>query len=212
MRQVKISEIYKLEQTYTNAYLNKPLFRSFSIDKKIQKKVGPIVLHVLADYSPGEVEIYSTDNTEGIAFWTRPGQVSTGKRNFLKWISKMIIKVGIINSIRVAKVLMSLDKKSDDLSKESDYYLFILAVDPKFQKQGFASQLIKPMLKKFDKNKLTCSLDTTDSNNIKMYEHFGFEIKSVQKINKYIKKYHMIRKPKNKIHNNKLGIVSKKFP
>jgi ribosomal protein S18 acetylase RimI-like enzyme len=108
----------------------------------------------------------------------------------------MIIKVGILNSIRVAKVLMSLDKKSGDLSEESDYYLFILAVDPKFQKQGFASELIRPMLKKFDKNKLTCSLDTTDSDNIKMYEHFGFELKSVLKINKYITKHHMIRKPK----------------
>jgi ribosomal protein S18 acetylase RimI-like enzyme len=131
------------------------------------------VLHILADYSPGKVEIYSTDNNEGIAFWTRPRQRSAGKRNFLKWISKMIIKVGILNSINVARVLMSLDKKSGDLSEESDYYLFILAVDPKFQKQGFASELIKLMLKKFDKNKLTCSLDTTDSDNIKMYEHFG---------------------------------------
>jgi ribosomal protein S18 acetylase RimI-like enzyme len=196
MRSVRISEISKLEQTYTNAYLNKPLFRAFSTNKKIQKKIGPIILHILADYSPGKVEIYSTDNTEGIAFWTRPRQSSTGKRNFLKWISKMIIKVGILNSIKVARVLMSLDKKSGDLSEESDYYLFILAVDPKFQKQGFASELIKPMLKKFDKNKLTCSLDTTDSDNIKMYEHFGFEVKSVQKINKYIKKHHMIRKPK----------------
>lgn len=196
MRSVKISEISKLEQTYTNAYLNKPLFRAFSTNEKIQKKIGPIVLNILADYSPGKVEIYSTDNTEGIAFWTRPRQFSTGKRNFLKWISKMIIKVGILNSIKVARVLMSLDKKSGDLSEESDYYLFILAVDPKFQKQGFASKLIKPMLKKFDKNKLTCSLDTTDSNNIKMYEHFGFEVKSVQKINEYIKKHHMIRKPK----------------
>jgi hypothetical protein len=38
MRPIKISKISQLEQTYTNAYLNKPLFRAFSTNKKIQKK------------------------------------------------------------------------------------------------------------------------------------------------------------------------------
>ncbi|MBN1367330.1 MAG: GNAT family N-acetyltransferase [Dehalococcoidales bacterium] len=55
-------------------------------------------------------------------------------------------------------------------------YLALLGVDPSHQWKGFASALIKPMLKKLDESRLAAYLETQNMKNVSMYEHFGFKL------------------------------------
>jgi ribosomal protein S18 acetylase RimI-like enzyme len=55
------------------------------------------------------------------------------------------------------------------------WYLYNIAVDPKYQGKGWASVLLNPMLAKADKEKLPCYLETGDRN-VQFYKHFGFEV------------------------------------
>jgi ribosomal protein S18 acetylase RimI-like enzyme len=56
------------------------------------------------------------------------------------------------------------------------WYLFIIGVDPDFLGRGYASQLIKPMLTRIDREQLQCYLDTKNEENVGLYQRFGFKI------------------------------------
>jgi ribosomal protein S18 acetylase RimI-like enzyme len=56
------------------------------------------------------------------------------------------------------------------------WYLELLAVDPKYQGQGFARMLLKPFLKHLDKKKLPIWLVTTTKRNLGFFEKFDFSI------------------------------------
>jgi GNAT superfamily N-acetyltransferase len=55
-------------------------------------------------------------------------------------------------------------------------YLALLAVEPSQQGKGFASQLLKPILEKLDRQRLPCYLETQNLKNVNMYRHFGFDL------------------------------------
>jgi ribosomal protein S18 acetylase RimI-like enzyme len=52
-----------------------------------------------------------------------------------------------------------------------------IAVDPAHRGQGFASQLIRPMLERADDEGVPVYLSTNTEENIALYEHFGFKVK-----------------------------------
>ena len=81
------------------------------------------------------------------------------------------------------------------LLNQSDYFLSILAVDPRYKGQGFASKLLKPMLAKFDREQLVCSLDTNNPRNIQIYEKFGFRLHHTTGITPDLKEFKMLRDP-----------------
>lgn len=75
--------------------------------------------------------------------------------------------------------------------------LFIIGVDPIHQGKGYASKLLRMKLAEIDKQNLPCYLHTENERNIKLYEHFGFEIVDHASIpNSELKAWAMIRKKK----------------
>ena len=59
---------------------------------------------------------------------------------------------------------------------EPHYYLSLLSVSPNFQSKGLASKLINPMIKKSNEQNIPIYLETMNSKNVPLYEHFGFKI------------------------------------
>jgi GNAT superfamily N-acetyltransferase len=52
----------------------------------------------------------------------------------------------------------------------------MLGVDPDYQGKGYASQLLRPMLARADKEGIPCYLETQLGKNVALYEHFGFRV------------------------------------
>lgn len=56
------------------------------------------------------------------------------------------------------------------------WFLLTIGVDPDFQRKGYASKLLRPMLTRIDEEGLPCYLETLDETKIPLYEHFGFKV------------------------------------
>jgi GNAT superfamily N-acetyltransferase len=54
------------------------------------------------------------------------------------------------------------------------WYLGPIGVDPKYQGKGFASKLLKPILRRIDKQNVPVWLETNLKRNLSFYEHFDF--------------------------------------
>ena len=71
---------------------------------------------------------------------------------------------------------MFFDEKEKRHAPFPHYYLAPLGVDPEFQKLGYASKLMRPMLAWLDEKQIPSYLETELKKNVLMYEHFGYKI------------------------------------
>jgi GNAT superfamily N-acetyltransferase len=76
----------------------------------------------------------------------------------------------------IMRVLKPLEKDRKQNIKPPYYYLFILGVAPEYQKKGYASNLLRTMIKKTDKDRIPLYLETGKESNVPLYEHFGFQL------------------------------------
>jgi ribosomal protein S18 acetylase RimI-like enzyme len=121
---------------------------------------------------------YTTSrNIEGLAIWEAPGEQHTGL-NLLEIISgiKLIWQCGIRALFRMIRYQNWASKTRDRIATQPYWYLNVIAVDPEHQGKGFASKLIKPIIKEAVENKHMIYLETQNKNNVKIYEKYGFRL------------------------------------
>jgi predicted N-acetyltransferase YhbS len=76
------------------------------------------------------------------------------------------------------------------------YYLWGLAVDPKWQQKGVGTALLKPFLEKADSEKMPVYLETHDEKNVLYYQRQGFSLIHTSSIPKYeLPIWCMLREP-----------------
>jgi len=76
---------------------------------------------------------------------------------------------------RMQKFANRLEEKHKEIINDIHWYLQLIGVEPEQQGKGFASGLIREMLKKIDEEALPCYLETELEENVPIYEHFGFQ-------------------------------------
>ena len=121
-------------------------------------------------------EVYGTsENLEGIAIWRSPKNVNFP---YWKYLTKGGFKLPFKFGIKIAKRMTFIKAVNDSMRniymKVPYWYFGLIGVDPKFQGQGFASKLIKPMLRRIDNENLPTYLETTLERNLPFFEYFGF--------------------------------------
>lgn len=79
--------------------------------------------------------------------------------------------------------------------KEPNYYLEVIAVDPKFQGIGIGAAMLSHLIDTADAEGLPTYLSTTAPKTVPLYRKYGFQIISETNELK-IPNYHMVRKPK----------------
>ncbi|MFX1551932.1 MAG: GNAT family N-acetyltransferase [Promethearchaeota archaeon] len=121
-------------------------------------------------------EVYGTsENLEGIAIWYPPRNVNFPYLSYLmKGGFKLPFKFGLKNAKKITFIKAVNDSMRNIYMKVPYWYFGLIGVDPKFQGQGFASRLIKPMLKCIDNEGLPIYLETTLERNLNFFEYFGF--------------------------------------
>lgn len=197
MHKLKNSELENFKGLISNAFAQDPLFISIADDVEKRKRVSFILFKLMLELSDGEMEMYTpTEKREGIAIWENTDKKKTRKGNVGQLMKEAYQEIGFWGMIKMTWNTYKLVKNTSQLSEQSNYKLNILAVDPKYKGQGFASKLVKPMLKKFDQEELVCLLDTNNPNNVSMYKHLGFSLKKTTKVNNFLKGFYMLRMPK----------------
>lgn len=133
---------------------------------------------------------------EGLAMWID----SERKDNFFNHIRAgfpfLPLRCGWRHLFREAALDLHFSRLRRELVPERHIYLAILAVDPAYQGQGFASKLIRPMLGYLDKHRMPAYLETQTSRNVEMYRKWGFDLLRDEPMpDSELKLYLMLRQP-----------------
>ncbi|MHA2026308.1 MAG: GNAT family N-acetyltransferase [Candidatus Thorarchaeota archaeon] len=175
---VTMSELDKGVEILVNAFWDDPLNLYFIPESQNRRKLFSDYLHVRLKFAVRYGEVYSTSpNFEGIAAWFPPG------KSDLTYFR--LLRVGFLGLIRLLgmKTVSRMNRVGSHGTKirkqylpEPHWHLFPIAVDPKHQKKGFASALMRPMLDKIQSQGLPCFLETLNEDYVSLYEHYGFEV------------------------------------
>ncbi|MHA2200380.1 MAG: GNAT family N-acetyltransferase [Candidatus Thorarchaeota archaeon] len=175
---VTMSELDKGVEILVNAFWDDPLNLYFIPESQNRRKLFSDYLHVRLKFAVRYGEVYSTSpNFEGIAAWFPP------RKSDLTYFR--LLRVGFLGLIRLLgmKTVSRMNRVGSHGTKirkqylpEPHWHLFPIAVDPKHQKKGFASALMRPMLDKIQSQGLPCFLETLNEDYVSLYEHYGFEV------------------------------------
>jgi ribosomal protein S18 acetylase RimI-like enzyme len=122
-------------------------------------------------------ECYVTSpRCEGTAIWAHSeskGSPFNVLRADWPWLP---LKCGWTYLLRDALMERRYDRLREELAPRPHMYLGLLAIDPEYQGQGFASRLLRPVLARLDLEGLPAYLETQNLKNTAMYSHFGFKV------------------------------------
>jgi len=83
---------------------------------------------------------------------------------------------------RMEAVSGVIDALTGNLGAEPQWYLHLIAVRPQFFGRGYASRLVAPVLARAADEGLPCTLITQTMENVRTYEHWGFEVVKVMPV------------------------------
>jgi len=146
----------------------------------IAAMLGFVELSVCLKYG----EVYaSSAKMEGVSAWLPPGKAPFGGWQLIRSVPlSVFFRYGRQGTIRMRVYGRYVDNLHRKLVPYPHWYLQIIGVDPAYQGQGFSSQLVRPMLECIDQEHLPCFLETNAEKNVAIYQRFGFEVISVNKV------------------------------
>jgi len=141
---------------------------------------GFVALSVCLKYG----EVYaSSAKMEGVSAWLPPGKAPFGGWQIIRSVPlSVLFRFGRQGASRMQAYGRYIDNLHRKLVPYPHWYLQIIGVDPKYQGQGFSSQLVRPMLECIDREHLPCFLETNTEKNVAIYQRFGFGVVSEDKV------------------------------
>jgi len=187
-------------ESLLKAFRDYPLLTYYFPDEIHREKVAYyfVSCSVYTGISYGEVYAPST-NVEGIAIWFPPDTYPVSILRTIKSIPlRKLFGLGKEGGGKMKQVGGYLDKVHKRLAPYDHWFLNTIGIDPRYQGEGYATKLMKPVLNILDKKGLPCYLDTLDEKNVGIYEHFGFKVIEESNItNTHLTNWAMLREAGN---------------
>lgn len=79
---------------------------------------------------------------------------------------------------------------------EPHWYLPLLGVDPRHQRQGLGSALLEPTVAGFDRDGTVACLEASNPENVPFYERHGFEVRGEIQVGSSPTLFAMVREPR----------------
>jgi ribosomal protein S18 acetylase RimI-like enzyme len=180
------------------AFAEYELFRYYFPDERERcaaaGTTGFIALSICLKYG----EVYMTsEKLEGVAAWLPPGKAPSGGWQTLRSVSlSVLFRSARQGAGRMRAYGRYIDQLHRKLVPYPHWYLQIIGVDPSYQGQGFSSRLLRPVLERIDRERMPCYLETNAVKNVAIYQRFGFEVLSEDKLpGTEVTTFPMLRKP-----------------
>lgn len=163
--------------TCARAFADDPLTAYLVADESRRPNLHYAFEAVLRMSALGGAEAYATSRAcEGVAVWMPPERKQTLSIALRAGYPFLPLRCGWRYLFRDMRTISFCEKIEKRYAPPRHCYLGLLAVDPLHQRKGYASRLIRPMLRRLDEEKMACYLDTQNIKNVAMYEHFGFAL------------------------------------
>jgi len=160
------------------AFTEYELLRYFFHDKTercaVAETFGFIVLSVCLEYG----KVYaSSKKLEGVSAWLPPGKAPFGSWQIIRSVPlSVLFKFGRQGASRMQAYGKYVDNLHRKLVPYPHWCLQIIGVDPAYQRQGFSSRLVRPILERIDREQMPCFVETNSEKNMIIYQRFGFEV------------------------------------
>jgi ribosomal protein S18 acetylase RimI-like enzyme len=168
---LKKSQVEPAAEMLGRAFHNNPTSAYFFPDTAERERKLPYVFQSSINYGISHGEVYAPSlNLEAVTVWlpSEKANVSLGE----------VVRSGLGEEF--AGRLAYIDKYTASAHGRNapfrHWFLFVIGVDPVFQRKGYASTLLKAMFARIDNEQLPCYLEADDAKNIPFYQHFGFEV------------------------------------
>lgn len=217
---VERDDMEKLQDMLTECFENDPLYMNLIPEEETRKKLLPELFEcdlyemfgtsceIYADSADFNGMVIVSDESEPynpITFYLteflaglRTDGVLIKEDHSLKTLWNFLIGKDYLNS-----------KWTDDLHQDERLHIIYFAVRPSMQGRGIAGHMMREIIKYADEKELMVSLETHNSKNIPMYEHFGFRIfETVEKhfdLTQYCMVRNYIPKPASERRENAVG-------
>ena len=161
------------------AFQEYPEYVQLLPDPEKRKRKLPIMFEIFTKFCLNHGIVLSTSSDglfEGVLMYIPPPGKMGGRDMVRAGILTIPFKIGlkfIQGELRIMKAVSTVKAAHQTMPHA---YLFLLAVDPPFQKQGYASALMDHMLAALDKDNLGCYLETTAPENVDYYRRYNFDL------------------------------------
>ncbi|MBN1121203.1 MAG: GNAT family N-acetyltransferase [Anaerolineae bacterium] len=172
---------------------------AFFPDPQVRRKKLKYAFEFIVRYGVLFGEVYApTSALEGAAAWVYSTRI---ERTLLHLIRCRAPSLALKSGLGVLRKQLPINTFIENLHHEQTpfphWFLDPLGVDPDQQGKGYASRLMRPMLARCDREQMPIYLYTNRASNVAMYEHYGFEVLSEDKLpGTEIPHWTMLRQPK----------------
>ena len=155
--------------TLVAAFTADPFIRWMFPDAKQYLTYFPQVLKYFAGSAFEHAGAYRSDDFKGVALWLPPG-VEPDEDSL-----EGVISEGVANELQ-EDVFSVLEQVGTSHPPIPHWYLPAIGVDPVMQRRGYGSILMDYGVSVCDDQKVAAYLESTNPENISLYEKFGFEV------------------------------------
>jgi ribosomal protein S18 acetylase RimI-like enzyme len=160
------------------AFHDDPMSRYLIPTESQRLRVLPWLFGVALRYATQVGNIYTTPGIpKGVAIWIPAAHatIPLGKMIRLGLLTAPL-KLGFGGCMRFLTQAQYLETLHKEAVLGPHWYLAYLVVDPLHQRQGLGHQLLQPLLKHADTERLPCYLETQQAYNLAFYHSCGFTV------------------------------------
>jgi len=154
------------------AFETNPFMRWLLPDDRHYAEVAAPFFRIGVERELAEGEVYTTGTVEGAALWLPPGSATPGVMTQLKLGVRIFQTIGT----RTMVAAKALTRFESERPPTPHWYLTVLGTDPERQGRGVGGALIAPVLERCDATGVAAYLESSNPDNVRYYERFGFEV------------------------------------
>jgi ribosomal protein S18 acetylase RimI-like enzyme len=161
----------------SRAFFHDPLAVYVYPDEAERTRRLPLLWSIPVRYSARSGDVTITVDLTGAACWLPPDEQGIGVAYLLRsGMLSSYLRMGTRARRRLGKAQAYLTQAHQRYMSAPHWYLWVLGVEPACQGKGIGGTLLRAGLARADTAQMPCYLETMKSENVALYEHFGFVV------------------------------------
>jgi ribosomal protein S18 acetylase RimI-like enzyme len=166
----------------SQAFESDPLFTYLLPQAQARGLVTRSFFRVAADYSVKYGEMDLTPDGHGAACWLRPNHTIPTMARLLplalphRRLWRAMFTLGLAGLRRFSALITYADKLHRQAAPGKHWLLWVVGVEPQYQRQGIGSWLLQTGLARAEADRLPCYLETNNVLNVIFYQKHGFKV------------------------------------
>jgi hypothetical protein len=176
--QVKKNDVSSAAQVLSKSFVDYPVFSYILPGRTYREKKIEFIFAFLINMGllNGEV-LASSNKMEGVSIWVdSSSKKPSAVKIFWHCLIPLFMKVNPKSVFRLIKIGLLKEKKRRNILKGPYFLLDIIGVNPIYQNQGYAGQIIESKLIEYDNQLNPCYLETSNKENLKFYAKYNFRL------------------------------------